>query len=318
VPRIVVTEPIHEDGIALLRAANTHELVTFSSSATDSELAEVLPNTDAVLVRTRPLTAEQLRTATNLKIVSKHGVGCDNIAVAHMNERGLPVAIAADANATSVAEHTMALMLSCAKNLIDQDKKSSSADWPYRHRVEAFELSGKTVLVIGIGRIGKRVSELCQAFGMRVIGYDPFAGTDPHESVDTLEDGLKIADIVTLHIPLSESSQMLIGAEQIGGMKPGAVLINCARGGIIDEAALIEALEARHLSTYGTDVFEIEPVIATDPLLSRPDVVATMHTAAMTKEAKRAMAIQSAQNLLAGMNGTLSPDVMINRRELGL
>ena len=316
--RIVVTEPIHEDGIALLRAQHGEDVLTFPAGATDSELAAALPTANAILVRTRPLTAALLDTAPDLQVISKHGVGCDNIAVGSMTARGLPVAIAADANATSVAEHTLALMLGCIKNLIEQNSRTRTGDWTYRQRLQSAELSGKTVLVVGVGRIGKRVARLCEAFGMRVIGYDPDAGTIPYESAGSLESGLAVADIVTLHIPLSDSSRMMLTAPRLGQMKPGAILINCARGGIVDEPALLDALNTGRLSAYGTDVFETEPPSPDDPLLARSDVIATLHTAAMTAEGKRAMAIQAAENVLAGLSGTLDPAVLFNRKELGL
>jgi phosphoglycerate dehydrogenase-like enzyme len=153
---------------------------------------------------------------------------------------------------------------------------------------------------------------------MRVIGYDPYAGTDPHESVDALEKGLSQADIVTLHIPLGETSKMMLDRERLAKMKPGAVLINCARGGIVDERALLDALERDHIAMYGTDVFETEPVVAADPLLARTDVIATLHTAAMTTESKRAMSVQAAENILAALDGKVDPTVLINRKELGL
>jgi len=316
--RIVVTEPIHDDGLTILRERPGAEVVAFEAPASADELANVIPDANAILTRTMPLPADILALAKGLKIVSKHGVGCDNIPIGQMTARGVPVAIAADANAISVAEHTMMLMLACSRRLTEQDRETRNADWSYRNRVQGFELHGKTILVIGIGRIGQRVARLCQAFGMRIIGYDPYAGSDPHESVETLEDGLRQADIVTLHIPLGETSHMMLDANRLAEMKPGAVLINCARGGIVDEPALIEALDSAHIAMYGTDVFKTEPVVATDALLKRTDVIATLHTAAMTTESKRAMAVQAAENILAGLDGTLDPTVIINRKELGL
>jgi len=316
--RIVVTEPIHDDGIAILHERPGADVITFDAHASADEITSAIRGADAILVRTMLLPADILAQAKGLKIISKHGVGCDNIPVGQMTARGVPVAIAADANAISVAEHTMMLMLACSRRLTEQDRETRGADWSYRYRVQGFELSGKTILVIGIGRIGQRVARLCQAFGMRVIGYDPYAGTDPHESVETLEEGLAQADIVTLHIPLGETSRMMLDSHRLAGMKPGAVLINCARGGIVDEPALIEALDSDHIALYGTDVFETEPVAPADPLLKRTDVIATLHTAAMTAESKRAMAVQAAANVVAGLDSTLDPTVLINRKELGL
>lgn len=316
-PRIVVVEPIHEDGISVLRARHGDEVVVLETGTSDADLAAALTDAEGILVRTSPLPAGMLEHAPNLKVVAKHGVGCDNIALDHMSARGLPVAIAADANAISVAEHTMMLMLACSRRLPEQDREARTTGWRYRPRVHGMELHGKTILVIGIGRIGQRVARLCQAFGMRVIGYDPYAGTAPHEDT-ALEAGLAQADIVTLHIPLWTESRMMLNAERLAAMKPGAILINCARGGIVDEAALIAALDDGRISAYGTDVFETEPTREDDPLLAHPDVIATLHTAAMTAESKRAMAVQAAENIVAALEGRLDPAVIINRQELGL
>ena len=314
--RIIVAEPIHPDGTALLQDNGAHEVVTFDSPATVAQLREAVPGAAAILVRTMPLGGDILSLAPALAIVSKHGVGCDNIDVDHCSARGIPVAIAAGANANAVAEHTLMLILACAKRLPAQDAAARAGDWGFRKSTEAGELRGKTVLIIGMGRIGQRIAPLCAAFGMRVVGYDPaipFAGI---ERADDLDAALPEADFVTLHTPLTPETTGLIDAARLGRMKRGAILVNCARGGVADETAVIEALTSGHLAMLGTDVFVTEPMRPDDPLLRLPNVIATPHTAAMTIESTRAMAMLSAQNILDALAGRLESDMIFNRAAL--
>lgn len=316
--RIVVAEPIHADGLALFESRDDVDVVAFAAPATPAELKDAAVGAHAILVRTIPLGADILSNAPDLEIVSKHGVGCDNIDVAHMSSRGLPVSIRAGANATSVAEHTMMLILACAKRLPEQETAVRAADWSYRQRTEAFELQGKTVLIVGVGRIGQRVARFCEAFGMHVVGYDPASGFKAYERAENLDDAIRHADVVTIHTPLLDETRGIIDAGRLAHMKSGSILINCARGGVVDETALFDALKNGPIAMYGTDVFETEPVVASDPLFALPNVIATAHTGAMTAESKRAMAMQSVENILAHIDGRLDPAVVINRAELGL
>ena len=306
--QILIAEPIHEDGIALLRGSS-HEVIAFDAPATVAQMREALPGVAAVLVRTLPLGSDLLSLAPGLMIVSKHGVGCDNIDVDHCSGRGVPVTICAGANANAVAEHTMMLMLACAKRLPAQDAATRAGDWSFRQRTEAFELRGKTVLIIGMGRIGRLVAPLCAAFGMRVLAYDPDADFTEAERVGDLDAALASVDVVTVHTPLMAETTGLIDARR---MKRGAILVNCARGGVADEPALIEALGSGHLGGLGTDVFVTEPMRTDDPLLHLPNVVATPHTGAMTHESTRAMAMQSAQNVLDALDARLDRGVILN------
>lgn len=315
--RVVVTEPVHPDGMALLRARGDLAVDAFDHTSDPAAFRDAIKGASAVLVRTTPLDAELLGSASALEMVSKHGVGCDNIDVAHMTERGLPVAVSADANAVSVAEHTLTLLLACAKRLLDQDAAARRADWGYRSRTGAIQLSGKTALVVGMGRIGRRVARLLEALGMTVLGYDPIADPSPDATpAPDLDAGVAQADVISVHTPLSETTRGLIGAPQFAAMRDGVILVNCARGGVIDEPSLIAALTSGRVGMLGTDVFETEPIVADDPLLAAPNVVATAHTAAMTDASIRAMAMQSAENVLAALDGALSPDVVFNRAAL--
>jgi len=301
--RIVVTEPIHADGLALLRGAGGCGVVAFDPPASPEQLRAALPGAAAVLVRTVPLGGDLLALAPDLAIVSKHGVGCDNIDLAHCAARGVPVTICAGANANAVAEHTLMLMLACARRLTAQDAAARAGDWGFRQRTGAFELRGKTVLIVGMGRVGRLVAPLCAAFGMRVLGYG--GSGEGVERMDDLDEALARADIVTLHTPLTAATTGLIDAARLARMKRGAILVNTARGGVADESALVEALTTGTLAMLGTDVFVTEPMTPDDPLLALPNVIATPHTGAMTHESARAMAMQSARNILDCLAGRL-------------
>jgi len=311
--RILVAEPIHEDGIALLRETGKHEVIAFDAPATVAQMREALPQAAAILVRTLPLGADLLSLAPDLRIVSKHGVGCDNIDLDHCRARGIPVTIAAGANANAVAEHALMLMLACARRLPAQDSAARAGDWSFRQKTDAVELRGKTALIVGMGRIGRLVAPLCAAFGMRVLGYDPAADFTEADRAPDLDAALAEADIVTLHTPMIPQTTGMIDARR---MKRGAILVNCARGGVADEPALVEALTSGHLAMLGTDVFVTEPMLPGDPLLHLPNVIATPHTGAMTRESTRAMATISAQNVLDGLAGKPDPEMIFDRGAL--
>jgi D-3-phosphoglycerate dehydrogenase len=261
-----------------------------------------------------------LASAPGLEIVSRHGVGCDSVDVDWMSARGLSVAISAGANDRSVAEHTLGMMLALSRDLLRQTEGLRRADWSVRERQRAFDLGGKTLLVVGYGRIGRRVAALAQALGMQVVARDPYLSDfAPGVLVaGTLDEGLAMADAVSLHVPLTAETRGMIGAQALAAMKPGALLINCARGGIVDEPAVAGALHAGHLAGYGADVFGVEPVDPANPILAAPNVVLSPHSAASTPEGMRAMGMRAIRNVLDCFDGRLSPEMVFNRRELGL
>ncbi|MEO0821166.1 MAG: NAD(P)-dependent oxidoreductase [Pseudomonadota bacterium] len=311
---VVVVEPIHPDGLALLEAERGLGVTALPAGATRAEMLAAVPGASAILVRVAPLDAALLAAAPALEIVSKHGVGCDNIDLAHCRARGIPVTVAADANAISVAEHTLTLMLAAAKRLAAQEAAARAAAWGARGGFGAIELSGRTLLVIGFGRVGRRVARLSAAFGMRVLAHDPLldpeAETAGAERAPDLDRALGEADIVCLHTPLTSATRGLLDAARLARLRPGAILVNAARGGIVEEAALRAALIEGRLGAYASDVFATEPLAPDDPILTAPNTVLTPHAAAMTGEAMRAMALQSAANIRAHFAGLLDPGVL--------
>lgn len=318
---VTILGALHPDAVALL-AERPDIAVTMieDALAPRADVAEAVRGANAIAVRTQPLDAEVLASAPGLEIVSRHGVGCDSVDVEWMSARGLPVAIAVGANDRSVAEHTMGMILAMSRDLLRQTEALRHADWSIRARQRAFDLNGKTLLVVGYGRIGRRVATLAQAFGMTVVARDPYVSDFAPEIgvAGTLEEGLAAAEVITLHVPMNPETRHLIGAQEIAKMQPGALLVNCARGGIVDEAPVARALQDGRLGGYGADVFDVEPVALASPIIAAPNVVLSPHTAASTPEGMRAMGLQTVRNVLDCFDGRLKPEMVFNRQALGL
>lgn len=317
---VLVLGRIHQDGLDRLNAAEGINVVTRPDKPDDLE--EVVSEADAIIVRITPITEAVVARAPKLKLVARHGVGYDAVDVEALSRRGIPLALVGDVNSGAVAEHTLALMLALAKQVGLQDAEMRKGNFAIRDAFAARELSGKTILVAGFGRIGRAVARLCQAFSMTVNVYDPYVPGDVIREagfghVPDFRAGLPEADWVTLHVPKTPETQSLLDAEALQMMKPGAMLINVARGGLVDEAALIGALESGHLAGAGLDVFEQEPLPADDPLTRSDKVLLTPHSGAFTEECVRRMAIICAENVLARRSGNLNPSLVVNAEVLG-
>jgi D-3-phosphoglycerate dehydrogenase len=307
---VLVVDPIHADGIALLRAA---EGIAFDIGATPETLARA----EAMIVRGTRVDQKLLDAAPRLGFVCRHGVGYDSVDVPALTARGVLLGVTPEANAASVAEHAMMLMLALARQLVHYNAGVRRGEWRVQGASATFDLAGKTVLLLGFGRIGGRVARLCLAFGLRVLVYDPFvprntirgAGCLP---VRVLEEGLAEADIVSLHLPSSDATRGMVDAGFLAAMRKGALLVNTARGTLVNEAALEAALRSGHLAGAGLDVLAEEPMKAPVPLLSLPSVLLTPHVAASTEQGLRRMAISAAENALGFLAGTLDPDCVIN------
>ena len=238
-----------------------------AEDARPETLARLLPGVHGIAVRTAKLPSELLATANELEVVSRHGVGCDNVAVAHLTERRIPVAIASGANAQSVAEHTIMMMLTLARQTSDLDGITRGNKWSERETFRAKDLFHAKMLIIGFGRIGRRVAPLCKALGMDVVVADIALDAELADSmgcrgVDDFHPELPDADFITLHVPLDDSTRHIISTDEIEAMKTGAILINCARGGVVDEEALVTGLDQGKLGGAGIDVFGQEPPAA--------------------------------------------------------
>ncbi len=318
-PHILVAGRIHPSGIALIKSTSdfTCDLV---DEVTTAAYAPLMTKADALLIRTQPLTADIISTAKHLKIVSRHGVGYDAVDVGALNVRKIPLAIVGDVNSRSVAEHTLTLMLSTARRVVAYDQASRNGNWNLRNSFSAIELDGKLLVLLGFGRIGKAVAKLAQAFGMRVAAYDPFVNANAMKdlSVEFLSDiksGLAVADFLSVHIPAT-NGDALIGKADLALMKASAILINTARGGLIDELALDEALRLGIVAGAGLDVFVIEPPPTDHPLLSNLKCTISPHAAGLTQECAERMGVMAAQNILDYFNGMLNPSLIVNGKDI--
>ena len=315
---VVVGGPLHPAGRAVLDAADV--TVTYIAETTAESLTAELPGADAVLLRTQPLTAEMIARAPRLRIASRHGVGYDAVDVAALSARGIALAICGDVNATTVAEHTAMLILAACKRLIRADSAVRTGPWEWRNRLEARDIAGQRLLVVGYGRIGRKTAQLMQALGMEARAHDPVLQKsgwpiDGVPPVETLAEGLAWADVVSLNLP--HTGAPLIGAAEIARMRDGAVLINTARGSLIDEPALIAGLESGKIGAAGLDVFATEPTQAAHPLSQFDQVILTPHIAGLTEDSAARMAVNSAENILGFFAGTLDPALIVNRDQIG-
>ena len=319
-PHVLCLRPVHEEALERLRAhpGTTVEVIP---NPTPETLAPVLPRAAAVIVRATRIGEAFLAMAPELRIVARHGVGYDAVDVPALTARGIPLTVTPDANAVSVAEHAMMLLLSVARRVKDYDAATRALDWGPRDSLPTFDLAGRTLLVVGFGRIGARTARLATAFGMRVLVHDPYvpgntikgAGFTPAK---TLAGGLAEADAVTLHCPSSEETRRLVGREFVASMKPGAVLVNTARGTLVDEEALAAGLRSGQVAAAGLDVFWEEPLKADNPLRGLPNVLMTPHSAAATAESVRRMGLSCADSVIAAFENRLDPDVVINKEVL--
>ncbi len=315
--RVVVLGGLHPEGMIEIEERLDLDCVQYDGTE-GLDIARLIRDAEGVLVRTQVLTAEALDGAKDLKVVSRHGVGYDSVDVEALSRRGIPLALTVNTNHTTVAEQAMALLLALAKHVRPYDRAVRACDWDVRQDLEAWEIDGRTMLLVGCGRAGRALCERALAFGMRVLALDPYADPPPGaESVDSLEAGLRQADVVSLHAPLTEDTRHLMDAAAFAAMKPGAVLVNTARGGLVDEAALLHALEKGTLAGAGLDTFETEPSPPDHPLYGRDDVILSPHVAGVSSESLRRMGVESARNLIAGMDGTLAADKLANPEVLG-
>jgi D-3-phosphoglycerate dehydrogenase len=312
---VLVIGEIHRAGLDLLEAAPGVSLVEIEETRASVEAA--IAAAEAIIVRTLVIDAGLIARAPRLKLVARHGVGYDNVDVAALTARGIPLALVGDANSLTVAEHTLYLMLAVAKRGIVRDRAVREGSWHGGAGGLGFDLSGRTVLVVGLGRIGTRVARLCGAFGMTVLANDPYVTDETFAEfgatrVATLGEGLQRADVVTMHTPLNDETRHLIAAAELGAMPAHAILLNTSRGGVVDEAALAEALAAGGIAGAGLDVFAAEPPPPGNPLLARDDVVLSPHFAGFTGECWERMAVRCAQNVLDAFAGRLDPAVVVN------
>ncbi len=306
--RVLVTEALSEQGLELL----THDFeVDVRTDLAGGDLAAEIAPYDALVIRSATkVTADVLAAATSLKVVARAGIGLDNIDVEAATRRGVMVVNAPQSNIISAAEHTLALLLAQARNIPQAHADLEAGRWE-RSRWEGVELAGKTIGLVGLGRVGSLVAARAAGFGLRVIAYDPFVSADRAkemgvEIMPTLEALLVQADFVAIHLPRTPETEGLLGEKELRMMKPGARLVNTARGGIVDEAALATVLQEGHLGGAAFDVFASEPATES-PLFGLPNVIVTPHLGASTREAQDKAGITVAEMVRLALKGEFVP-----------
>lgn len=309
--KVFVTEPIHEEGLKLL--ARECEIVMGSDQ--ESVFREA-GDCDAILVRTYKITGDFLTKASKVKVVAKHGIGVDNIDVKVATDKGIVVLNAPESNIHSVAEHTLGMIMALTKNFLPADREMRCSGFKNRNAIIGTEIRGKTVGIIGLGKIGLLVAKKMQALDVQLIAYDPYAIPSVAKEigirlVEDIDEIYSKADVISVHVPLTKATEGMIGIHEFKKMKKNAYFINVSRGPIVREKDLVEALQSGLIKGAALDVFEHEPPLADNLLFALDNVLVSPHNAALTEEALIAMATQAAQGIVDFLNGK-HPKYVVN------
>lgn len=306
--KFVMTEAVAKEGMNLL---NNGEEIYVAHDTNPLNYLDEMQEADALIVRAAPanvISREVMEKSPNLKVIGRTGVGYDSVDVNAATELGIPVVITPGANNRAVAEHSLTLMLALSKNLVEAQAETAKGNWAIRDAHKQFELYGKKAGIIGLGRIGRDTASLCKGIGMNVAGYDPFLTREQVEAMgyeyyENHEDLLAACDAISIHVPLTEQTTNMISKEQFAKMKNTAIIINCSRGGIINEADLIEALNLGMIAGAGLDVFAGEELHPGNPLLEAKNLIFSPHSAAQTREAVINMATMCVEGCQAVCQG---------------
>ena len=308
--KILVIQPIHEEGINLLKNNSNFEYEVVDNVDTEF-LKSKIKDCDGISIRTAKLSGEVIEVANNLKIISRHGVGYDNIDLEVSKKKDITLAITATANAVAVAEHVMFMILNISKRGSMYDDTVKSGKFNERNKLpKTVELWNKNILIAGFGRIGQALIKRCLGFEMNVFVFDPFVSKEFIEKrggtkVDNLSKTSKDMDAMSLHIPLNDETKNIINYELLKSMKKNCIIINAARGGIVNEVDLDRALNENLIFGAGLDVFETEPPAENNPLLKNKKVFLSPHTAAFTEECMTRMGKETIQNIFDFFEGSL-------------
>ncbi len=301
--KIAVIEEIHKDGLNLLDSHPDfeYELIT---DVSENNLIKKLPNFDACTLRVSKLGEKILKHCNKLKAISRHGVGFDNVDLDYIKKNNISLLVTATANAVAVAEHVISMFLSISKSISKYDEEVRKGNFKLNaDKIKTFELLNKNVLIAGFGRIGKKLISRCLAFDTKVYVYDPYVDEKIIKEfggikVDKFEDGLKNADYVSLHMPLTNKTKNLINYSVLKTMKKNSIIINTARGGIINELELDKALNEGLIFGAALDVFSQEPVEKDNPLLKNKKVILSPHSATFTDECTSRMGVETTKNII--------------------
>lgn len=295
---IVTGADLAQQALDLLQG---HDIVYAGKTPTEQDLVALCRRHDpvAIIVRYGKVGAAVMDAGPSLKVISKHGSGTDTIDKAAAAQRGIEVVAAAGANAAAVAEQALALLLACAKSVVQLDSRMHCGHWD-KATHKSLELAGRTVGLVGLGAIGLRFAKMADALGMRVIGFDPFAGQLPGyvHAVD-LDTLWRESDAISLHCPLTDDNRNLLNAATLACCRRGVIVVNTARGGLVDEAALLAAVQQGQVSAAGLDSFAVEPMAAGHPFLHQPGFILSPHIGGVTSDAYVNMGVGAARNVLA-------------------
>ena len=321
--RCLIIQPIHQGGLARLREAGIEPLL---ASAPDmATVAREIRDCAAVITRNAGLARAAIDAAPGLRVIGNHGIGLDPVDVPFASALGIPVVNTPDANADAVAEHAAALVLALAKRLRAADAATRAGDFAFKYRERILELRGATLGIVGFGRTGRRTAAaLAHGFGMRPLVHDPSAPDDAIAAVGgeraaSLDALLQGSDVISLHVPLRDDTRGLIGARELALCRPGALLVNTARGALVDEAALIAAVREGRLGGVGLDVYASESMPPDHPLLQLDAAVLTPHAAGSAEGALRRTALEVAEQVIDVLAGRrpphlVNPEVWVRRR----
>lgn len=317
---ILVTGPDLDPAATALVAEHGFETVHTPAYADSAVIAETLRRTQAVGIVSRMgrLDAGVMDAAPQLRVISKHGVGVDNIDVEAAAARGIPVLVATGANAVSVAEHAIALLLTCAKRILPLDAGLRAGRWE-KPGFAGREINGETMGLVGMGAIAQATGRMAQGLGLDLVGYDPYAPDAAFESLGarrcgTFEELLEISKVVSLHCPLTPQTRGMLNAEALARMPAGGFVVNTARGGLIDEAALLASIQGGHLAGAGLDTFAQEPPAPDHPFFAEPRIVLTPHIGGVTRQAGARVGVDAVRGIIQVLAGEpVPPERIINR-----
>ena len=309
--KFVMTQAVCPEGLQMLDGVAD---VYVADNQDPNNYLDEMRDADALIVRIAKCDGHAIENSPNLKVIGRTGVGYDSVDVKTATAHGIPVVITPGANNRSVAEHAVAMMFALSKNLVEAQQEMCKGNWEIRGAKKAFELEGKTIGILGLGAIGRETAKICEGCGMKVAAYDPFLSKEQVEGYgavyyENYEDLLKVSDVVSIHVPLTDETKNMISKKQLTEMKKTALIINCSRGGIINETDLVEVLKAGEIAGAGTDVFCSEPPKTDDPLLNCPNLIVSPHSAAQTREAVIKMAQMCVKGCLAVAEGKKWPFV---------
>ena len=319
--RVMIQMPVTDGIKSVLDARDDIEYERFTETSEDN-IVQHIGNYDAVILGVVPFTARIIEKADKLKIAARHGVGYDSVDVAALSKAGIPLAVAGTANSVTVAEHSLFFMMSLAKRGVLYDREVRKGNWSVRFDLPAYDLAGRSVLILGFGRIGRRLVRRCVAMEMQVFVYDPYVVQDAITTsgatpVADWRAMLPEIDFLSVNCPKTPETDGMVGAAEMRAMKPTAFVVNTARGNIVDEAALYDALKAETIAGAGIDPFVVEPATPDNPLFELDNILVSPHSAGVTVESMYRMGQVTAQNVVDCFDGKLDPANVINTDVLG-